>query len=335
MWKPLHFLLAITSTIPILYLSYHFFSLFWREPPKIEKSTMDLLEEYYNEKKKRFVKTFETSVDPIQKEDNPNANIQKELYDVEWYSYSYDETNKEECKKRIKSEKEIEESWKRRIMMEYTPMGNVIMYYDPYKHGFSYYSNHTLMDYFSNALAMKYVLMFKCRDFFVDETISPEKSPLIEIMKSGENQKKEKTGKSHRSIYNTGEQANVFIKRKTLDRIKDKKEKENNDSPIEIKTKNKFIRVGKIEDFSFLQKPKKSSVFNTTKTSYSILFDDIPKLSNPEEEEQDEEQTKFSYSAFKKMKPFEKNSGYELTCFEDDEIEYTVLQNKKKETYEP
>jgi hypothetical protein len=74
---------------------------------------------------------------------------------------------------------ELEKKWRTRILIENTPRGNVIMFYDLYKQGFSYYCDQAIMPYdIMNAVAMKYVLTFHCRDFFVDSSISP--SPVEE-----------------------------------------------------------------------------------------------------------------------------------------------------------
>jgi hypothetical protein len=176
--------------------------------------------------------------------------------------------------------------------MEWTPLGNVIMYYDVYKNGFSYYSNHTLMDYFLNALAMKYVLLFKCRDFFMDETISPISSPLIQIIQEVDEKKDKMEKQTHKNIYS--EKKDIFIDAKKLERVKitiqkpkpqqtwgewiygvfyrkvEEKMKEKMEEKVPYK--NKFIRVGKIEDFSFIQKPAKKSPFSGTATGFDSMF---------------------------------------------------------------
>jgi hypothetical protein len=65
-----------------------------------------------------------------------------------------------------------EASWRRRVLMEPTPRGNVYMHYDVYKQGFAYYCDQSVMPYeVLNAVAMKYVLTYRCRDFFVDESV--------------------------------------------------------------------------------------------------------------------------------------------------------------------
>ena len=78
----------------------------------------------------------------------------------------------------------IEREWKTRILIDSSPRGNIIMYYDVYKQGFAYYSDQNSIPYcILNAVAMKYVLMFKCRDFYMNTNCLPKDfvSPLAKI----------------------------------------------------------------------------------------------------------------------------------------------------------
>jgi len=97
-----------------------------------------------------------------------NDNIDPELYRLEWY------------KTEMKRENEIEKKWKSRILMEYTPMGNIVMWYDVYRGGFVYHSDAaaSLTYVLLNAVAMKYVKRFHCYDFFMDLRLLKEASPL-------------------------------------------------------------------------------------------------------------------------------------------------------------
>jgi hypothetical protein len=64
-----------------------------------------------------------------------------------------------------------------------TPLGNIAMFFDPFKLGFSYYADQSYIKYdILNAMAMKYVIMFRCWDFFMDELVVREpRSPLIKV----------------------------------------------------------------------------------------------------------------------------------------------------------
>jgi hypothetical protein len=71
---------------------------------------------------------------------------------------------------------DLEPEWRRRVLLERTPRGNVIMFYDAFREGFAYYSDQAGISYaIINAVAMKYALAFRCRDFFVDAgSVPPE-----------------------------------------------------------------------------------------------------------------------------------------------------------------
>lgn len=296
----------------------------------VEESTMDLMKKYFNEKRKRFNQTWKN-----ESESKHNENIEKELYNLDWYSTS----KKENIPDVILSRKTIEKKWKSRILFENTPQGSVIMYYDVYKNGFAYYSNNILMDYFLNAIAMKYVVLFKCRDFFLDEKLSPTVSPISAIMEEAlsiDEKAESKNGKSHRGIYNESENK-IFAKVKADANEKNRllsktplfkslpvnhqkswfsylynfiytffsKVHSNNferkgdsfflsQGKIETPTikeekpakqivrpfyKNKFIRLGKVEDYSFLQREEKKNVnlqrMMNIPTSFDSLFEGL------------------------------------------------------------
>lgn len=93
---------------------------------------------------------------------NYNENIPSVFYDISNYKYAV-----------LIDKNDLELSWKRRIFMQSTPRGNVIMFYDVYKHGFSYYADNSVPYSVLNAVAMKYVLLYRCRHFFLDEQIVP------------------------------------------------------------------------------------------------------------------------------------------------------------------
>lgn len=131
-------------------------------------------EKYIEPLKLKFLQTFQ--------EDNThdwNSNIEDEIKDKEQLSELLKNQNNE-----------LEKKWRTRILIENTPRGNVIMFYDLYKQAFSYYCDQARMPYdVMNAAAMKYVLTFHCRDFFVDSNVLPVKqsSPLDEKQEDGGN----------------------------------------------------------------------------------------------------------------------------------------------------
>jgi hypothetical protein len=86
----------------------------------------------------------------------------------------YIDKYKEELSKRFSlsvsdpQEKDVE-SLKKNVLIENTPFGNVIMFYDSSKSSFVYYSDKTLSYPVVNAVGRKYVLTFGCEFLFVDE----------------------------------------------------------------------------------------------------------------------------------------------------------------------
>lgn len=222
-------------------------------------SSMDL---YIKLQTDRFLKSYECA-------DNKtllNMNIDKCFYSKkELHMLMQDSTNN------------IEPEWKRRILFESTPRGNVIMFYDSYKQGFAYYSDVNCIPYpLLNAVAMKYVLYYSCRDFFVDNKVTPVNlhSPLIledQPEKKESNTRKNDfkdapfaklknynkmapTGSSSRNVSDgtgmSGEDGNG-----AADNIPEVKKEYNN---------NKFISLGKMSNFIFLQSSsnKKTSSIN-------------------------------------------------------------------------
>ena len=101
---------------------------------------------------------------------NPNQNIEPVYYNIARLRQALEESSYEHKEKR----------WRSRVLVEYTPLGNIIMNYDVYRFGFSYYSDNNSLNYdLLNAVAMKYVKIFHCLDFFMDETFYD--SPLFDV----------------------------------------------------------------------------------------------------------------------------------------------------------
>lgn len=186
-----------------------------------------------------------------------NDNIEKEFYNKELYTTVLAEENNK-----------LDSNWKKRILVENTPRGNVYMYYDAYKLGFSYYSDINSLPYhLLNAVAMKYCRTFKCIDFFIDQNIVSKEyeSPLIKIHHI-EN-KKEMKKNNNKIVENA-----PFIKykknsiEKSIEKTKDK----------ENIITNKFISLGKLYNLNILYKPPtshipfKSSMLDTLEKESSL-----------------------------------------------------------------
>lgn len=171
------------------------------------------------------------------------------------------------------------------------------MFYDAYKMGFSYYSDQNTISYdILNAAAMKYVTIFRCRDFFIDETIRKTSSPFIELYLNDDTKKTIKSSDKSAFVKLQNYSKNIKIPSLSKDSMfskiiskKGEKEKENTDEPE--KMKNKFLYLGKICNFKITQTfPKKNKVL---KKFSSPLLENIKLDSNVQRET-------MSYSDFKK-----------------------------------
>ena len=140
------------------------YSIFPRPSLEIPK---DDTQEYIDNKTEAFLKTFPRTDEERKK---GNANIDQRCYSLESFQEIIQEENND-----------LEAEWKRRLMVESTPRGNVIMFYDIYKQAFAYVSDQHMNYSILNACAMKYVQIYRCADFFLDGNILPEDviSPFV------------------------------------------------------------------------------------------------------------------------------------------------------------
>lgn len=259
------------------------------------------------DKKKRYVSPDEEYIKLIRKSfDNTysvssNAKNYNDNIDPVFLNKKlYDETTKI-------PDSELERSWRRRILFEFTPRGNVIMFYDSYKQGFSYYSDQSVPYAILNAVAMKYVITYRCRDFFMDEQVVPQEfiSRILELSKKEEQDKKKDEKKiinkidtksgpfaKFKSYVKDPITSSSIVKNKiNLPKIGDLKISTN---PIVNKDlmKNKFICLGKTMNWKILRPVEKKNIVTYPKTSLLSLL----------ENNADIQSRVFSYKNFKAIK---------------------------------
>ena len=135
--------------------------------PKID-SKLDVEKVFYDSKKEQFLKYLAKVLDNC----ILNENIVSMFYDKQNFKEYMQQSNND-----------LEKTWKTRMLYVSTPRGNIAMYYDAFKLGFSYYSDQNVISYdILNACAMNYVRFYHCLDFFIDETVVPTReSPLIKL----------------------------------------------------------------------------------------------------------------------------------------------------------
>ena len=242
---------------------------------------LDNIQQYIDKEKTRFLLTYQDN----NNNNNNNMNIDKIFYNIEEYE-----------KMVLSDNNDLENNWKKKILIESTPIGNIIMFYNVYKKGFSYYSDIHITYPLLNAVAMKYVRIFLCRDLFMDDIITPYPSPFILLEENYEKKKENKNKedlkegeKEKTNIFKKG----PFIKNKNVinkvtggDNTSEKKVE------LHLYNVNKFIYMGKFSNFSFMQKIEKRIIHPIVyKNSFQGLFDDEHNLQNEV----------FSYRDYKKL----------------------------------
>ena len=243
--------------------------------------------------------------------DDENSNIDKVLYDFDELKELFKESTNEH-----------EKLWKSRILHENTPRGNVIMHYNPYTHTFVYYSDEQIIPYnVLEQVAKKYVIVYRCKDFFIDIPNRPDNKILDVLQKEEDSLKSKKMKvnditkcvnaapsdskdvfaalKDYRSTTTTTQStpsvpASTMISKKMAASTEPK-----------IKFSNKYVRIGKMCEFNILQKPPNKKIeavnelmFGKTTVNKAIDFFDDDGCDDLEIKEE----IPSSYKMFKQLK---------------------------------
>lgn len=236
-------------------------------PKPVLEKIKDETEIYIEKQTKQFLKNIPNTEEERKEK---NSNIDSRCYSLDSFQKLItDESN------------ELEQEWKRRFLMESTPRGNIIMFYDIYKQAFAYFSDQHMNYPILNACAMKYVLTYRCIDFFIDGNVLPEGiiSPFVLLQEELEKEEKEKQNDKKRDLGINFKDA-PFAKLKTYkitDLVKEKKvsfsDENKKSESMKIQPNNIFRNLGKIANLSLLQKPLKRVLKNPNITCPIESFD--------------------------------------------------------------
>jgi hypothetical protein len=153
------------------------------------------------------------------------------------------------------SQEQIEEL-SNNYIMEYTPVGNVIMQYNHKKESFLYYSDNVIPFRYLEPIGRKYVIVFKCKQLFIDMKEELEKSKTQNNI-STQPSKLTKT-------------KDILSKLKSNSTLKPLQPQIN--AKIQI---NRYTSMGRFSNFNFLKQVDKTIVDK----NYSISFSDFKKMS--------------------------------------------------------
>lgn len=222
-----------------------------------EYEELDPDTKYINKYKLKFENVLEN------RESSPyNTNVEQLFYEKkEFTEYMKHQNN------------EIEKIWETRILMESYSRGNIIMFYDAYKLGFSYYCDQNVVSYdILNAIAMKYVMTYQCLPFFIDEVVLPE-DYKVELRQHYVEDKKETR---------SAQVNHTFAKLRNYTNASTSSVNENaSQKRVEIKLRNKFIYLGNIRNFKICQIPPKNYTLNHFSSS---LLDGLAKDNKAQKE---------------------------------------------------
>ena len=180
------------------------------------------------------------------------------------------------------------------ILLEKTPVGNVIMFYNNNKESFEYYSDATIPYRYLETIARKYVITFKCKKIYIDmnkelkkyEDKCKEKIEENRIIKEKEDCKKAEGGQEN-------PKKSVFAKFKTYNKEAgsgkvnsapppknsmpniNSKNKENTIQILKEKS-NRFTCMGKFANYNMLKKIDLKLV----NKKYNLTFSEYKKLNN-------------------------------------------------------
>lgn len=244
--------LFLLCNVPILL--HRLYQKLYPAPTPKPVTVLSQLDDYVQQITSRFLGTYQTNTSG-----GLNSNMNEEFYSKDAYQNIIKIENNR-----------LEQEWKRRILFENTPRGNVIMYYDPYKLAFAYYCDTSSMPYnLLNAVAMKYVLSFHCMHLFVDNEVTPTDvaSPLIAGLLTDTPEK----SKNKENVAGIDMKNAPFAKFKKT--ASNPGNKDADKKPVVIYNHNKFVCVGKIINFNFIRKV--SAPVNTINGFQSKFLDNL------------------------------------------------------------
>lgn len=274
-------------------------------PPPKKPAEIPYVETQYDKSCKKYSNFYNTvSADE-------NSNIDPVLYDFLKRKEVF-----------ASGDNEYEKQWKSRILIENTPRGNVMMYFNPYLLSYHYYSDEQIIPYkILEQVATKYVVMYRCKDFFIDVEKRPG-NKILEVLQKEEDSLKSKKMKVNditKCVNIQSESKDVFAalkdyrtEDKTTEKAKPTTEdpKTKDSAKVQPKKKveepkfsNKFVRIGKMCEFNITQKPADKKIEAVNELMFGAkpvnkvvdFFDDLEIV---------EDEPKSSYKMFKSQQLF-------------------------------
>ena len=182
----------------------------------------------------------------------------------------------------IELSKDRLDSLKNSILMENTPQGNLIMFYDNSRESFTFYADNTIPYRYLETVGRKYVIMNNCKHIFVDmaKEIDDAKKKLDETKQQQQEQKQKQQDEESSST-----KKNVFAKLKNYNNNPTNPRNSTNPAPQSTKKSdllivkehaNRYSYEGKMANFSFLKKVDRKVVDK----KYAMSFAEFRAMQN-------------------------------------------------------
>jgi hypothetical protein len=201
----------------------------------------------------------------------------------------------------IELTEEILTSLKNSVLLEHTPLGNVVMHYDHARETFTYYSDSTIPYRYLEVVSRRYVVINNCKKIYVnmDDEIKEAEKKLEEkkqneLKKIQHEEDRRKAEQMNPLLKDDAHQQqpkkSVFAKLKKYNRIDSKPQttpnpnnsnpktskKDETDDKVLKERANRYSCEGKIVNFSFLKKVDRKLV----DANYAVSFAEFKKLSS-------------------------------------------------------
>jgi hypothetical protein len=172
---------------------------------------------------------------------------------------------------------EKKQNLKNNILMEASPLGNVIMYYNYDTETFNYYSDHSIPYKYLETIARRYVITYKCKPIFIsmEEELKKYEEKLKQDEKTKEENKQDTTNKSNNVFakfksYNKDNNINSAKNKKDIPNSLPQKNNNESDKPVLLKENaNRFSHQGKIYNFHLNKPPVKTQLYKKSNLSFA------------------------------------------------------------------
>jgi len=185
----------------------------------------------------------------------------------------------------IECSKEQLDNLKNSILMENTPQGNLIMFYDNSRESFIFYSDNTIPYRYLETAGRKYVIMNNCKRIFVDMAQEIDNVKQKQDQQKLDQQKQDRQKLELEEPTSSSTKKNVFAKLKNYNNTPTNPR--NSTNPASQSTKksdllivkehaNRYSYEGKMANFSFLKKVDRKVVDK----KYALSFAEFRAMQN-------------------------------------------------------